>query len=342
MTTTTSAPSAMIGDLIMVRLLAVGKHPPTPKRLREELARFYRKDPPNAERWQALIDELVAAGLIGVKPYRLTDAGRTRALEFLGIRSVAELDGLPARGRWEALQARCLVPQALGIPTDAKEDRAQIGKKSDKLEGFVLKWRYGLPVNGVPTLAQAAEALASKLIAEAMGVEVASSLKTVKEAVLSRHLGHAGRLDPKRLNKQLSRHAAGASRGGAKGIRSAILSAWLEPDDSGPAEPTVEEFDPAVFAQTVRAAAWDCPTGRFGDNKVFISHVWRHLSHEPSFPRLDLAEFKTRLAEANHAGLIRLSRADLVQAMSPVDVQESETPYLNAVFHFILIEGGRP
>ena len=42
--------------------------------------------------------------------------------------------------------------------------------------------------------------------------------------------------------------------------------------------------------------------------------------------------FKTRLAEANNARLLDLSRADLVQAMDPEDVQLSEVSYLNATF----------
>jgi hypothetical protein len=43
--------------------------------------------------------------------------------------------------------------------------------------------------------------------------------------------------------------------------------------------------------------------------------------------------------EANAHRLLTLSRADLVQLMDPGDVAESETPYLNAVFHLILVDG---
>jgi hypothetical protein len=103
-----------------------------------------------------------------------------------------------------------------------------------------------------------------------------------------------------------------------------------------------EEFDLAAFARTVQAAARDCPTGRFGDNKVFINHVWRRLSEEPRFAGMNLNEFKRRLTEANTANMLTLSRADLVSVMDPEDVRESETPYLNAVFHFILIEREQP
>src|SRR4029077_14684332 len=83
-------------------------------------------------------------------------------------------------------------------------------------------------------------------------------------------------------------------------------------------------LDLALFARTVLAAARDCQSGRYGDNKVFVVHVWRALLHDPDFQGIDLATFKARLAEANNARLLNLSRADLVQAMDRQDVQLSE------------------
>ena len=59
-------------------------------------------------------------------------------------------------------------------------------------------------------------------------------------------------------------------------------------------------------------------------------------------PPLDLPAFKQRLVEANQAGLLTLSRADLVQVMDPADVRDSEIQYLNATFHFLLVERNRP
>jgi hypothetical protein len=55
-----------------------------------------------------------------------------------------------------------------------------------------------------------------------------------------------------------------------------------------------------------------------------------------------LPEFKQRLVEANAQHLLHLSRADLVEAMDPELVAESRTSYLNATFHFVLLEGDRP
>ena len=38
-----------------------------------------------------------------------------------------------------------------------------------------------------------------------------------------------------------------------------------------------QALDLAEFAARVKWAAASAPTGRFGGNKVFISHAWRHL-----------------------------------------------------------------
>jgi hypothetical protein len=75
---------------------------------------------------------------------------------------------------------------------------------------------------------------------------------------------------------------------------------------------------------------------------VFIAALWRASQREPSLQHISLPEFKQRLVEANAQSFLHLSRADLVQAMDPQLVAESETVYLNATFHFVLLEGDRP
>ena len=46
-------------------------------------------------------------------------------------------------------------------------------------------------------------------------------------------------------------------------------------------------------------------------------------------------EFDQRLIEANRAMVLTLGRADLVGAMDPTDVQDSEIRHGQATFHFI-------
>jgi hypothetical protein len=335
----TAVATSVVGDLILTRLLASGKRPPAPKRLREDIARFF-KHPPGGEAWQGYLDELVQAGLLTVRPYRLTDAGRARALELLGLKA------LPPRTDWKAIRNRYLVPMALGIPPTAEELRKRAADAS-RLPALLIQQHFDLPAEASTSLAKVLAALACKQL----DIPVEARCSDIPAAILSRLPEIGERLSMKSLKSQLPRRLADASKGGADALRQAVLRRWLDAPHSAVREPTrpnqlppteSPDFDLPAFAATVRAAARDCPTGRFGDNKVFISYVWRHLRAEPGFPAMDLPAFKQRLTEANHTGLLRLERADLVQAMDPADVRESETPYLNAVFHFILVERDRP
>lgn len=297
----TTAPAVLAGDLVLVRLLPAVKRLPGLTKVRNDVARFYRERPSD-DRWQETIDELVGAGLITAKPLGLTDAGRARALEFLGVSE------LPTRTNWGTIQAKILLPKALRLAAASEAKRKRI-EKADGLAALLLRRRYDL---AVPDDA---------------------GLTAVVSALL------------------------GAKRGGIAALRSLVLDGWADGEAPRPAAgPQLEpcpiapppdvsepaEFDLPAFARTVRAAARDCPTGRFGDNKVFIAHVWRRLRDEPGFPAMDLPAFKSRLTEANNAGLLTLSRADLVEVMDQADVRESETRYLNAEFHFVLLEKEQP
>jgi hypothetical protein len=93
-----------------------------------------------------------------------------------------------------------------------------------------------------------------------------------------------------------------------------------------------------MFSEEVRRAASQCPTGRFGGDKVFISHVWKQFTVKERPTPLPLPEFKDRLIDAHRAGLLELSRADLVERMDPIDVSQSETRYLDARFHFVRLD----
>jgi hypothetical protein len=68
-----------------------------------------------------------------------------------------------------------------------------------------------------------------------------------------------------------------------------------------------------------------------------VVHVWNALAADPAFSALGLDGFKQRLAAANHARRLDLSRADMVEAMDREDVKESEVTYLGARFHFVQV-----
>lgn len=111
----------------------------------------------------------------------------------------------------------------------------------------------------------------------------------------------------------------------------------IEPVLPTPAEPLFElPKDDAAFAAHVLAAARASKTGRFGEDKVFISHVLRQLTDDGARV-IDAEKFKNRLFSVHSKRLLSLSRADLVEAMDPRDVEASETRYRNATFHFVQV-----
>lgn len=94
--------------------------------------------------------------------------------------------------------------------------------------------------------------------------------------------------------------------------------------------------DERAFAALVLSAARRSPTGWFGDDKVFINHVFRQLKAE-GMPVGDIDDFKHRLVSAHRHKLISLSRADLFDEKEVRDVAESDTHYLSAVFNFVRV-----
>jgi hypothetical protein len=76
--------------------------------------------------------------------------------------------------------------------------------------------------------------------------------------------------------------------------------------------------------------------GRFGAEKVFVSAIWERIEHDGRLPELSFDRFKRWLVTANRDQLLDLARADLVGAMDPRLVAESEIEHLGATFHFVV------
>jgi hypothetical protein len=217
------------------------------------------------------------------------------AAAALGFLNVA---ALPKGMRWEQVKGRFLTAQALGLTPSSAKAQAHVSK-SDGLRACLLKQGYKLPTGDLPTPTQVLDLLAGK--------------------------------------------AVGARKSGSTEMRHALLRQWVAErmahvaDTAGlQGKPDSNEDVPeSDFAARVLAAARSSDTGWFGDNKVFISHVWRRLKQAGWPDAADEQEFKRRLLEANQALRLRLSRADLVEAMNPADVAGSATHHLGETFHFI-------
>lgn len=97
----------------------------------------------------------------------------------------------------------------------------------------------------------------------------------------------------------------------------------------------LQSRDIRAFAKSVRMLAeLSSRANRFGDDLVFIGPI-RRVWTSPRY--LTRAEFDALLVQAQHDSLIQLERADLVGAMDPDLVRESELRHLNATFHFVRI-----
>lgn len=88
-------------------------------------------------------------------------------------------------------------------------------------------------------------------------------------------------------------------------------------------------------AALILRTAREMTSGKFGDDKVFVSHLYRALwANESGFVDV-LADFKGALLMLHCDRYLTLCRADLVEAMDQTDVAESEITHHNATFHFL-------
>ena len=130
------------------------KKPVAPKEVRRDVGKLLGAEFSAAE-FDELRSELAAAGFLTKgkrNTFTLTDAGRERALRFLGV---AEL---PPRTNWSTVIARYLFPKAAGLSANA----AAKLDSGDKLAAFILKRKYGLAAGAGSTVNQVLEAIACK------------------------------------------------------------------------------------------------------------------------------------------------------------------------------------
>ncbi|RKG67517.1 hypothetical protein D7V80_15995 [Corallococcus sp. CA054B] len=275
-------------------------------------------------RFDALLAELREGKLVearGRSGLTLTGAGRQQALKFLRVDS-------PKGLTWKRVKQQHLLAKGLGLPGS----KPALGRLSDAdgVRALVLKRAHKLEGPETPTLAQVRD----RLLWRQLGVETdeAFSLRAVQAHLLGQLLDQEVR-DPKRGVEQLAARAVGAARVDAEVVRMAALREWvLAEAEKASVKPL--STDTASFARRVLDAAGAVPpSGRFGDNKVFISHVWKALQPEWA----DRPAFNEALLAANRAQQLSLGRADLLAAMNPRDITESEVRTVSATFHFVVL-----
>lgn len=319
-----------LGELVLAWLLTRAEGRGSPSALSSALKSFASHRWSSGE-WTTRLDESLAAlesgGLLqrtARKGVSLTKEGRARALAFLGLKQ------LPKGLTWKKLRLTHLTALALGLPAS----HAGGLDKADRLRAVLVGKQLGLPSTGTRKLNEVRDELCWKQL----GVETDKpfTLAAVQSFLLGKVLQSSREVKPSQAMQQLAARGVGARRMDAESLRVAALQSWLipamEPSSPAPAPRPVEDGLPA-FAERVLHTARSSETGRFGDDRVFISHVWRAMRGSG----LDERSFKNRLLEANQKRLLSLSRADMVELMDPSDVEASEVRHLGATFHFIAL-----
>lgn len=340
-----------VGQLLLARLLVAGEKGATGSEIKKAL------EPLLVQRWvgaalteriREALAELEAAGLAVLVRKGKTERGALSAEGRRCALAVLGLDQLPPRTTWDKVKKTYLAARAMGLPTPSGKLATQFGGDPG-FKAALLKTRFGLPLADFPALQEALDALAWTLLGLEPGPKF--TVKAVQAALIARELGqHVDRgpkADPKKEVARLLAREVGARQAGKDELRLATLRHWVDgtPVESGSTSsepqpepvPAPDLLDLPAFARRVVEAARASRTGRFGDDKVFVAHVWRSLQDDAVIGPLGLDAFKRRLAEANNARLLDLSRADMVEAMDSDDVRLSEIPYLGATFHFVRI-----
>lgn len=304
-----------LGSLILAWLLS--QHDGgTPHQITKALQALLDDRESDAERRRTVDDEalvLTRAGWVTAvrkAAINLTAVGRRAALSGLDWKT------LPVKADWRSIKKR-LSARALELPFPSPEAAVEEFAAVDDRAASLAR-HHRLAVGIKPTIQQLYDAF----LWRAFGVETDAPFTSTAavQVLFNRMLGASTPLPLEQALAQLAAKAAAPE-----------LSATPLPRGDGP---TALPKDDEAFAERVLAAARGSKTGRFGDDKVFISHVLQQLAAEGAAVG-DAPAFKERLVSVHRRGLLSLSRADLVEAMAPTDIEASESRYLSATFHFV-------
>jgi len=323
------APSRL-GSFVLVRLMASGK-PPAPAELRKSLRNLFADRLGLSDSaWAAQVDgtltELRRDGLLEPKKLIVTPAGQAAVSQFLGV------DSLPAKRTWPLLRNRYLLAKTLGVRPQSAKDWEKLGT-ADGLRAAILTRHFHLPLAPGASLAQVLRVLAWSQLTQAHELSLPTHLEFTRNNVLSATL-LSGQSGPP--GERLPTLVIGARRNHPDALREAVLRRWL--DEQEGRETASARITLPDFARRVKDLARTSPTGRLGENKVFISHIWDRFRTDPAASALTRPEFNRLLLEANREDLLALSQADLVGLLEPADVADSAVSLASATFHLVRID----
>lgn len=337
-------------ELIPIRFLACPDNGLTASEIKKSLNYFFYQ-PPSSNEWLRALQQLAEHGLLnktGKSRFQISAIGQKLALQKLGLQF------LPPATRWLMLKNCYLIASILKLPAPINERDCLSITSADGLRASILVNAFRLSIDAYPSLTKARDSLLWQQLAELVTANLQHKLMasnatrsrpftmgSVIALLLNSLLGTERELPWDAALKQLAAKAVGARRISLEELRLAIFRAATEkPSQQSESFPDQlpEPFNLEFFANQVIQSANRSQTGKFGDNKVFISHVWHQMELDGNTFGMDLKQFKHYLALANNKDLISLSRADLAYAMDQSAILASETSYLNSIFHFIRLE----
>lgn len=343
-----TAPALRLDDIVAARLLLAGTAGATRSEIDKALATLGTAL--SKADWRRALatacERLVADGQatqVGAARFAATAAARETLTGRLGLPT--RLTGL----RWPTLRGTYLVPAALGLPAPSGDGKRRLTAQGG-LQAAILWSCYRLAFRDYPTLTQARDRL---LWAHLLADDTAAGLRrrrsdlgerpftqaALMTAVLNDMLQTERELAWRSALAQLAAKAVGARRIEVEALRTAILArALTAPGAAAPPHRADASLDYAAFADDVGQAARHSSTGRFGDGKVFICHVWEQMQGAGTDRGLDLAAFKQHLLEARRRGLVRLSRADLSYLLDPNHVSASTIEHDGDTLHFVRLD----
>ena len=233
--------------------------------------------------------------------------------------------GSTEKHTWKQLAERVLPALGLGLGAADGKAIARLAGRDEWTAAIAARalglWSSGPP----PSLSVVCDAYAWRSLG--LAGRPKRCPPEVRALFLQRELG-SDPGPPDRLLRLYVARELEAARPELRVLRDSLVRLWLQGRVPGDAD---------TFSDDVRRAALVAKTeGMFGDRKVFISAVWDELRRSGRWSALSIHEFKRRLLDAQRSGTIELARADLVAAMDPRLVADSETLADGASFHFIV------
>ncbi len=339
-----------VAQIVLVRLVIAGERGQTFGEIRKLSLPLLAHRLQGSELDLALeqaVEELLHFGLVvrlrkgKTDRTTVTPIGKSFAHEELGF-------ALQSKPDWNKAKKTWLAAQTLASDKTGDLDAQSLGK-DETFQAVLARILLDLAIPSGCTLQSAIDAYVWTLLGFQPGPKF--NVKNVQAAVLSRELGVSSGLDskpnPKKEIIKILGKKLGVRQSGKDELRIASIRRWLDEDRKAanerpqhsvaPASSATTDIDLPAFARIVLEAARECPDGRFGDDRVFIGRVWNHVKSRPEFENASIDHFKQKLARASRERLLSLGCADLVDAMDPRDVEESEIVDMGGSWHFVRI-----